>query len=294
MGRQRWRQPEEGGDHRTTARLSGRAWHHPGVNAIGDPLASLHRVPRASAAWAWWLLAAHALVALGWWQLGWRAGLPLLAATHLAALWGVLRPRSTMYGPVLSRLPVADRRVWLTIDDGPSDDTAALLDLLDAHGAKATFFLVGERAAARPGLARAIVERGHGIGNHSQTHPQARFWALGPARMRREIAQCQQTLRAVTGVAPRWFRAVVGHANPFVAAPLRDCGLARVAWDARAFDAVRADPDAVVARLARQLAPGAIVLLHEGARHGRNVEMVAGLLERMRALGYGTVLPEEL
>ncbi len=264
------------------------------MNAIGDLPASLHRVPRASNGWAWWLLAAHALVALAWWWLGWRVGLPLLAATHLAALWGVLRPRSAMYGPVLSHLPVSGKRVWLTIDDGPSDDTAALLDLLDAHGAKATFFLVGERASARPELVRAIAARGHGIGNHSQSHPQARFWALGPARMRREIVQCQDALRTITGAAPRWFRAVVGHANPFVAAPLRDCGLARVAWDARAFDAVRADPDAVVARLERELAPGAIVLLHEGARHGRNVEMVARLLQRMRALGYATMLPEDL
>lgn len=240
------------------------------------------------------LLAAHGLVALAWWRLGWHAGLLLLVATHLAVLWGVPRPRSAMYGPVLSRLPVADRRVWLTIDDGPSDDTPALLDLLDAHGARATFFLVGGRAAARPELVREIVARGHGIGNHSHGHPQAWFWALGPGRMRREIVQCQQTLLAITGRAPRWFRAVVGHANPFVAAPLHDCGLARVAWTARAFDAVRADPAGVVDRLQRELSPGAIVLLHEGARHGRNVEMVALLLQRMRALGYATVLPEEL
>jgi len=264
------------------------------MDAIGPPLPSLHRVPTAAARWPWWLLAAHAVVALAWWQLGWQVGLGLLAATHLACLWGVLRPRSTLFGPVLSHLPVEDRRVWLTIDDGPSDDTPALLDLLDAHDAKATFFLVGERAAARPALVREIAARGHGIGNHSHGHPQAWFWALGPARMRREIVQCQDTLRAITGHAPRWFRAVVGHANPFVSAPLRECGLARVAWDARAFDAVRADPAGVVARLERELAPGAIVLLHEGSPHGRNVEMITLLLQRMQALGYATVLPEDL
>src|SRR3546814_3779319 len=127
--------------------------------------------------------------------------------------------------------------------DRPSDDTPALLDLLEAHGAKATFFLVGERAAARPDLVRGIAARGHGIGNHSHGHPQAWFWALGPARMRREIMQCQEVLRAITGRAPRWFRAVVGHANPFVSAPLRDCGLARVAGDARAFRSEEHTPE---------------------------------------------------
>lgn len=264
------------------------------MSASPTPTPDFHHVPRPSGTWIWWLAASQCVVAVAWWQLGWRAGLPLMMATHLPFWWGVLWPQSAMYGPVLVRLPVRDKRVWLTVDDGPSDDTPDLLDLLDAHGAKATFFVVGERAAARPELVREIVARGHGVGNHSQTHPQAWFWALGRARMRREIAQCQQTLHAITGTAPRWFRAVVGHANPFVTAPLRECGLARVAWNARAFDALVADPSRVVSRIERTLSPGAIVLLHEGAGHGRNLEAIALLLRRMQVLGYTTVLPEEL
>src|SRR5690554_1465209 len=181
----------------------------------------LHRPPRRPHAWLPLLLASQALVALAWWQWGWGVGLALMLASHAVAWWGVLAPNSALYGPVLTRLPARVPTVWLTIDDGPSDDTAAILDLLDAHGARATFFLVGERVAARPELVRAIVARGHGIGNHSRTHPQARFWALGPRRMREEIAGAQRQLAAIAGRAPRWFRAVVGHANPFVHAPLR-------------------------------------------------------------------------
>src|SRR3546814_11850172 len=104
-----------------------------------------------------------------------------------------------MYGPVLSHLPVTDRRVWLTIDDGPSDDTPALPDLLEAHGAKATFFLVGERAAAPPDLVRGLAARGHGTRHQSHGHPPPRFWASGPARIRRARMQSREVPRAVTG-----------------------------------------------------------------------------------------------
>src|SRR5690606_15358793 len=121
-----------------------------------------HRPPRRPYAWLPLLLASQALVAWAWWAWGWGVGLPLMLASHAVAWWGVLAPNAALYGPVLSRLPARDA-VWLTIDDGPSDDTVAILDLLDAHGAKATFFLVGERAAARPELAREIARRGHGI-----------------------------------------------------------------------------------------------------------------------------------
>lgn len=240
------------------------------------------------------MLLPHLAVALVWaWQ-GWRLGLPMLVAVHLLLLWGVFRPSSRLYGPVLSRMPGTPqdaRGLWLTIDDGPSAQTPEILDLLDRHQARATFFLVGDRAAARPELVREILRRGHEIGNHSRSHPQAWFWALGPRRMRDEIVGCQQQLQAITGQAPRWFRAVVGHSNPFVAAPLRELGLARVAWSARGFDAVASDPARVLERIERDLSPGAIVLLHEGAPHGRNVEMIATLLQRMDALGYRGVLP---
>ena len=250
-----------------------------------------HRIPRWPHAWAWGLAVSQGVVVLAWWQLGWTVGLPLMVATHVPFWWATLWPHSSLFAPVLNRLPTRERVVWLTIDDGPSADTPALLDLLDAHGAKATFFLVGERAEQHPDLVREIARRGHGIGNHSHSHPAAWFWALGPSRMRREIANTQAVLTRITGEAPRWFRAVVGMSNPFVAAALRAHGLARAAWSVRGFDSQDQAPEAMVARIERGLHPGAIVLLHEGAAHGRNVAMIAALLARLQALGYRAVLP---
>ena len=258
------------------------------------PNTPLHRPPQHPHAWAWCLAVSQLVVAAIWWRYGWQYGVPAMFASHAPFCWATLVPDSRLFSPVLRRLPGDDKRVWLTIDDGPSADTPAMLDLLDAHAAKATFFVVGERARARADLLREIVRRGHGIGNHSATHPQAWFWALPPWRIRAEIAHTQATLRDITGVAPRWFRAVVGMANPFVAAALKEQQLARVAWSARGFDAVSKDANGVAARIESQLEPGAIVLLHEGAKHGRNVEALTLVLQRLDALGYRCVLPEEV
>ena len=258
------------------------------------PNLPLHRPPRRPHAWVWCLALSQLAVAAIWRRYGWEAGLPALLASHAPFVWATLVSDSRLFSPVLRRLPGTERRVWLTIDDGPSTDTQPMLDLLDAHAAKATFFVVGARAQARPELLREIVRRGHGVGNHSETHPQAWFWALPPWRIRAEIVQAQAILRQITGVTPRWFRAVVGMANPFVAVALKEQQLARVAWSARGFDAVSADPHSVAARIESQLKPGAIVLLHEGAKHGRNVEALALLLQRLDALEYRCVLPETL
>ncbi|MDB6163187.1 MAG: polysaccharide deacetylase family protein [Xanthomonadaceae bacterium] len=260
---------------------------------MSTPL-DLGRPPRYPHVWLLFLAASQALALAVWWRVGWQVGLPLLMASHLPFWWGTLRPQSRLFCPVLTRLPTSERVVWLTIDDGPSSQTLPMLDLLDAHAAKATFFVVGERAAARPELVREIVRRGHGIGNHSATHPERVFWALPPHRMRSEIERTQAILQQITGERPRWFRAVVGMANPFVASALKREGLTRVAWNARGFDAVVADPQRVLRGIEHQLAPGAIVLMHEGAAHGRNLEGMALLLQRLDALGYRTVLPEAL
>lgn len=250
----------------------------------------LRRPPRHPWAWAWLFGAAQLIGLVVGVRFGWGWGAALILGTQALVFWATLWPQSRLLSPVLVRLPTTQRTVWLTIDDGPSEDTAALLELLDRFDAKACFFLVGARAAARPQYVREILRRGHEIGNHSATHPEKWFWALPPRAMRRQIGQAQSTLAAL-GASPRWFRAVVGMANPFVAAALKPLGLTRVAWSARGFDARESDPGRVVARIHRGLRPGAIVLLHEGAPHGRSVEIVEAVLQHLAREGYRCVPP---
>ncbi len=236
----------------------------------------------------WLTLVPPLLLALAGWPL---SGLGVLVLLHLVVVWGTLYPHSTMFGPVVRKLPNTRPEVWLTIDDGPSADTPALLDLLDSHQARATFFLVSERAERKPDLVQAIVKRGHEIGNHSATHPSSIFWALLPRRMANEIGVAQDSLTRLAGAPPRWFRAVVGHANPFVAPALTEHGLTRVSWNARGYDGVSGDVENVVARLLRDLKPGAIVLLHEGAPHGHNLTIAQRVLEACDVRGLKAVLP---
>lgn len=165
---------------------------------------------------------------------------------------------------VLTRFATERREVWLTIDDGPDpDDTPKILDLLDRHGAKATFFVIGERAARWPDLIREIVRRGHQIGHHTQTHPVGTFWCASPRRLGAELDLALATLHTI-GVRPQWFRAPVGIKHLLLAPALVARNLQCVAWTIRSGDCRSRSPEAMVAVIADRLHPGAIVLLHEG------------------------------
>jgi len=205
-------------------------------------------------------LHAAALAAGFWFGWGWAlAGGAVIAAGFC---WSVLNPVSQWLGPV--RTDTEDGKILVTIDDGPDPlDTPALLDLLDAAGAKAVFFVIGEKVRQFPELAREIVRRGHELGNHTLTHPQATFWCAGIARTWREIEGGSRAIEEVTGVKPRWFRAPVGHRNLFTHPIAGELGMEVVAWRRRGFDAVETDVEKIVGRILEGVRPGDIVLVHE-------------------------------
>ena len=208
------------------------------------------------------VLAIHAAaIAIGW-QFGWLTGLATIAPFVALWAWGTFVPSSQIFGPTATRV---DRpEPLLTIDDGPDPhDTPIILDALDETQTKAVFFVIGEKVRAHPELAREIIARGHELGNHTMTHPQATIWALGPRRLRREILECQNAIREITGTTPRWFRPPVGHANFFVHPIARELGLDLVAWSRRAYDTRQTDPTKVIHQLTGSLQKGDIILVHE-------------------------------
>lgn len=243
------------------------------------------------------VLHAAAAGATAWHPAVWPWALSLVVANHAVLTATGLWPRSSGLGPNWTHLPsrAGPGRVAITIDDGPDREvTPRVLDILQQAGARATFFCIGERVRANPDLSREIVARGHHMENHSQHH-RYHFSMLGPRAMRLEIERAQETISSVTGERPRFFRAPAGLRNPFLQPVLTALNLQLVSWTRRGFDTVTNDAAIVHARLARRLAAGDILLLHDGnaARTLTEtpvvIEMLPRLLDTIARAGLATV-----
>lgn len=153
------------------------------------------------------------------------------------------------------------RSFALTIDDGPSPYTPALIRVLSRAHARATFFDVGSRIGLWPQAAAASARVGE-IGNHTWSH--AHLPALSRAGARRELLATQAAIARVTGTAPALFRPPYDESTPAVELLARSLGLLDVRWSVDSGDSTAgASPGSVLRTAARSLRPGAIVLLHD-------------------------------
>jgi len=239
-------------------------------------------------------LACKAIAVLLWF-LGYRwVAVVFFFGPDFFLLYALFVPSAQGLGPVITRFQTDRKEVWLTIDDGPDEqDTPRILDLIDRYGAKATFFVIGERAARHPDLVAEIKRRGNEVAHHTQTHPVALFWCASRFRVRRELDDALKVL-AGAGIRPRWFRSPVGIKNIHLSEALKERQLAAVAWSVRGCDTVCRDPERVKARIMRGVKPGAILLVHEGAGVSPRVRIraIEGVLSALKASGYACVLPD--
>jgi peptidoglycan-N-acetylglucosamine deacetylase len=185
-----------------------------------------------------------------------------MAAVAGAACVGAVAPSSQLFGRTIRATGDA-RTVALTFDDGPNPSvTPGLLELLDEHEVRATFFLIGRHVAAEPALAAEIAARGHVVGNHTQTHPNLAL--CSPAAIRRELESCDAAIQAAVGQKPRWMRPPFGFRNPALGIAVRQNGGAGVVmWSKWAWDWKPQPPSAVIRRLAK-VSGGDVLLLHDG------------------------------
>jgi peptidoglycan/xylan/chitin deacetylase (PgdA/CDA1 family) len=229
--------------------------------------------------------------------LGLAAGGLALEAT-LATL-GVLAPALGVFGDVYDRGPRDRPEIALTFDDGPNPATTPrVLALLAEHGARATFFVVGEKALAHPELVRAIAGAGHEIGVHGHVHD--RLYSLRSVRfVTRDLERACAAVEHATGTPPSLFRPPIGLVSGAIAVAAERSGLTLVGFSARSLDGARGiSPARVLARATAALENGAVVVFHDAAERDDRVpaslEVLGELLARVRERGLSAVTVSKL
>jgi peptidoglycan/xylan/chitin deacetylase (PgdA/CDA1 family) len=181
--------------------------------------------------------------------------------------WSPSRRRRWRRVPGLLTVP-PERGAVLSFDDGPDPDgTPPVLDALAQSGTGATFFLLGRHVAEQPELTRRIETEGHEIALHGMEH--RRHDTLSAAEAEAELKAGIAAIEAATGNRPTWYRPPFGASSPILAAVCGELGLRLAYWSAWGQDWEEAQPQRIASLVERDLAPGAIVLLHDSARYAQ-------------------------
>ena len=220
----------------------------------------------------------------------------LLAGTAVAAAMGAagyqsMAPTGQWYGRTFTGLRPGTRQIALTYDDGPNDPhTLRLLEVLAKHNARATFFLIGRYVEQRSDIARAVVQAGHCVGNHTFTHPLLIF--KSNSELREELTRCRDAIQDAVGEHSNLFRPPFGGRRPATLRLARSLGFETIMWNVTGYD-WNAPPAAVIARkTSKQIRGGDVVLLHDGghkqmgADRSQTILATHQVISRYQAEGY--------
>ncbi|MBN1154775.1 polysaccharide deacetylase family protein [candidate division KSB1 bacterium] len=154
--------------------------------------------------------------------------------------------------------------IYLTFDDGPHPEyTPQILDILAAANAKATFFVVGEKAEAHPDIVRLALSEGHTLGIHSQTHCSLLFKTK--RMLDYEIETSYNTLIRITSERPVYFRPPYGHFTPRLIKIIQENGMKMVMWTHMTYDfSVSVSDKNILHHISKNMSPGTIIVFHDG------------------------------
>ena len=210
-------------------------------------------------------------------------GAAAVCASAGVLAYAVRAPSSTLLAPSVYKGTDTRRAIALTFDDGPSESTPELLEILDRHHVPATFFQCGVNVRRLPQVSREVAARGHEIGNHTDTHPKLYFQST--RFIYDELARAQEAIEQTSGVRPRLFRAPYGARWFGLRGVQHRLGLLGVMWTTLALD-WKWPERRVIPRLLNGSANGAIFCLHDG----RGLESRPDIRATLGALR--TVLPK--
>lgn len=211
-------------------------------------------------------------------------------STWLLFPYHALAPRSQGFGPTIIGTPGEGKLLALTYDDGPNVHwTPKLLDILERHGIKATFFVVGKYVEQCPELVQRTVEAGHALGNHTYSHAALLF--LSEQRIEDELNRCAEAV-ANAGCtfsevpAGRLCRPPYGRRRPGTLRTIDRLGYVPVMWSVMCWDwSRRATADSIERKALEQTRGGDVILLHDGdGDHGMDVDRERSLIATERII----------
>ena len=226
-------------------------------------------------------------------------GLAAAGAAGTVFSYGAIAAKSQLFGPTFFGAPGKSKQLALTYDDGPNDPhTQRLLDVLDKHGVKATFFLIGRYVAQRPEIARAVAERGHVVGNHTFTHPNLIF--TSSTALQHELTKTGAAIEQAVGAHSKLFRPPFGARRPATLRVAKAMGLETIMWSVKCWDWSAPSADYIVKKAVNGIRGGDVILLHDGghaefgADRSHTVAASDELIRRYKGEGYEFVTVPEM
>ena len=182
--------------------------------------------------------------------------------------------------------------VAITFDDGPDPEfTPKVLALLKQHGAKATFFCIGQQLLKHPHILAEIIADGHSVGNHTYTHTKL-FGFLGLSSVLDELQKTNAIVKATTGLDMKLYRPCFGVTNPKIEKAVQILKLRSIGWRVRSLDTTPRGQSRVLNRITSKLVKGDIVLLHDTS--GKTVAVLEQLLLFLRENNLKSVTVDQL
>ncbi len=177
--------------------------------------------------------------------------------------------------------PAVGNQIALTFDDGPTPGvTERILDELKQRQLRATFFMIGQKIAAAPDLARRVLAEGHEIGNHTFTHPK--LTDLPPAQVEAEIQKSVETMRDLLGYRATWFRAPYDALRQNQASLVVQKGFGVVEWSVNPSDWAQPGEEKMISTILTETQAGSIIVCHDMHDQTANAvgRILDGLVER--------------
>ena len=217
----------------------------------------------------------------------------LLAAALVSAVIfaAVNAPAAVTASAAARQLPVycvdRDQKVCSISFDAAwgADNTQKILDVLDEYGVKATFFVVSAWAEQYPDTAKAIVEHGHELMNHSTKHDH--YNSLTADQIVADVNKCNDVIEGLTGVRPTLIRCPYGEYDDHVISAIRSIGMEPIQWDVDSLDWKGISASEITKRVTGKVGSGSIVLFHNAGEH--TPEALPDILRWMKQEGYEIV-----